>query len=71
MVSQEVVNKLKFTTQDHAHPYKLSRFKKGNVMKVMKRCSVPFSIQRKYFDKVWYDVVPIDVCHILFRRPWQ
>ena len=71
MVSQEVVDKLKLTTQDHPHPYKLSKFKKGNEVKVTKHCLVPFSIQKKYFDKVWYDVVPMDVCHIILRRPWR
>jgi len=69
VVSQEVVDKLKLITQDHPHPYKLSRFKKGNEVKITKRCLVPFSISKKYFDEVWYDVVPMDACHILFGRP--
>ena len=43
MVSQEVVDKLKLDTQDHPHPYKLSWLKKGNEVKVKKRCLVPFS----------------------------
>ena len=40
-------------------------------MKVTKRCLVPFSIRKKYFDEVWCDVVPMDACHILRGRPWQ
>ena len=40
-------------------------------MKVTKRCLVPFSIWKKYFDEVWCDVVPMDACHILLGRPWQ
>ena len=40
-------------------------------MKVTKRCLVPFSIRKKYFDEVWCDVVPMDACHILLGRPWQ
>ena len=71
VVSQEVVDKLRLATQDHPHPYKLSWFKKGNEVKVTKRCLVPFSIRKKYFDEVWCDVVPMDACHILLGRPWQ
>ena len=71
VVSQEVVDKLRLATQDHPHPYKLSQFKKGNEVKVTKRCLVSFSIQKKYFDEVWCDVVPMDACHIFLGRPWQ
>ena len=71
MVFVEVVDKLGLATQDHPHPYKLSWFKKGDEVKVTKRCLVPFSIQKKYFDEVWCDVVPMDACHILLGRPWQ
>ncbi|KAL4620193.1 hypothetical protein ACB092_06G135500 [Castanea dentata] len=49
-----VVDKLKLATQDHPHSYKLSRYKKGNELKVTKRCLVPFSIRKKYFDKCYH-----------------
>lgn len=28
-------------------------------------------MKKKYFDEVWRDVVPMDVCHVLLGRPWQ
>ena len=34
------------------------------------RCKVSFSIG-KYNDEVYYDVVDMDACHILFRCPWH
>ena len=71
VVSQKVVDKLRLATQDHPHPYKLSWFKKGNEVKVTKRCLVPFSTWKKYFNEVWCNVVPKDACHILLGRPWQ
>ena len=33
-------------------------------------CKVHFSIG-KYRDKVYHDVLDMDACHLLFRRPWQ
>ncbi|KAG5534031.1 hypothetical protein RHGRI_022247 [Rhododendron griersonianum] len=71
VVSQEVVDKLQLKVEEHPHPYTLSWFKKGNEIKVTKKCLVSFSIRQKYFDEAWCDVVPMDACHILLGRPWQ
>jgi hypothetical protein len=43
----------------------------GNEVIISKRCLVNFSIGNKYKDKVWCDVVAMDACHLLLRRPWQ
>jgi len=69
VIFQDVVNNLNLKTEERTHPYRLSWFKKGNDVKVTKRCLVSFSIRKKYFDEVWCDVVPMDVCHILLGRP--
>ena len=71
VVSQEAVDKLGLKTEEHPHPYNLSWLKKGGEIKVIKRCMVSFSIWKKYEDVVSCDVVPMDVCHLLLRRPWQ
>jgi hypothetical protein len=40
-------------------------------VKVNKRCLVEFSIGNNYKDAVVCDIVPMNACHLLFRRPWQ
>ena len=31
---------------------------------------IPFSIE-KYHDDLYCDVMDMDVCHVLFEKPWQ
>ena len=66
-----MVEKLTLPTKSHPHPYKLAWLKKGNDVKVTKRCLIDFSIGKKYQDQVWCDVIPMDACHLLLGRPWQ
>ncbi|GJZ73587.1 reverse transcriptase domain-containing protein [Tanacetum coccineum] len=70
VVSTYMVEKLAKIV-DHPEPYQLTWLKKGNTVKVSKRCLVHFSIGKKYSDEVWCEVVPMDACHILLGRPWQ
>jgi hypothetical protein len=37
---------------------------------VTKQCQVEFKIGR-YRDDILCDVIPMDVCHVLLRRPWN
>ncbi|XP_026411012.1 uncharacterized protein LOC113306269 [Papaver somniferum] len=71
IVSEEVVRKLKLETKEHTSPYSLSLLNPGSEVKITKRCLINFSIGDKYADKVWYDVVLMDACHLLLGRPWQ
>ncbi|XP_030964692.1 uncharacterized protein LOC115985950 [Quercus lobata] len=71
VVSEEAVQKLGLATKKHPNPYKLSWLKRGNEVTVSKRCLVSFSIELKYKDNAWCDVVVMDACHLLIGRPWQ
>ncbi|XP_025607627.1 uncharacterized protein [Arachis hypogaea] len=71
VVAAYMVEKLKIPTEEHPNPYKLQWLKKGNEVKVTRRCCVQFSIGSKYTDDVWCDVIPMHVCHLLLGRPWQ
>ena len=35
------------------------------------RFLVSFTIGKHYKDEIWCDVVSMDTCHMLLRRPWQ
>ena len=37
---------------------------------VSEQCLVKFKIG-SYNDKILYDIIPMDVCHLLLGRPWQ
>jgi hypothetical protein len=68
-VAEEVVEKLALETKKHPNPYCLEWLKKGNEVIVTKRSLVSFSIGNRYKDKMLYDVVAIDACHLLLGRP--
>nr|XP_025625248.1 uncharacterized protein LOC112717433 [Arachis hypogaea] len=51
VVATYMVEKLKIPTEEHPHPYKLQWLRKGNEVKVTRRCCVQFSIGSKYTDK--------------------
>jgi hypothetical protein len=70
LVSTEMVEKLELETVAHPSPYKVSWLQKGNQVTVTKQCLVKFKIGG-YRDEILFDVIPMDVCHILLGRPWQ
>ena len=68
VVSTKKVHKLKLESA-HPDPYKLCQLQKGYVIKFSKRRLVSFSIRMYYNDEIWYDVVPMDACHLLLGIP--
>lgn len=71
VISEEAVNKLGLRRSDHPAPYKLVWLQEGSVIRVTHRVLVSLSIGAHYKDKIYCDVVPMDVSHILLGRPWQ
>ena len=65
-----MVEKLELETNALPKPYKVSWLQKGHQVMVTKQCLVEFKIGG-YRDEILCDVIPMDVCHILFERPWQ
>ena len=70
LVSIDMVEKLELETTAHPKPYKVSWLQKGHQIMVTKQCLVEFKIGG-YRDEIMFDVIPMDVCHILLGIPWQ
>jgi hypothetical protein len=70
LVSKDMVEKLELNTTAHPSPYKISWMQKGHQVMITKQCLVEIKIGG-YKDEILCDVIPMDVCHILFGRPWK
>ncbi|XP_059064780.1 uncharacterized protein LOC131856855 [Cryptomeria japonica] len=69
-VSMEMVEKLKLKRIPHLYPYKVSWLTQGQQALVEEQAWVEFQIGT-YKDKLLFDIAKMDVCHLLFGRPWQ
>ena len=70
IISRAAVRVLKLPVEKHLNPYTIRWIKAAENIEVKERCKVHFSI-RKYQDEVYCDVIDMDVCQLLFGRPWQ
>lgn len=70
IASIEMVTKLNLQRLPHPHPYKVSWLNKGQQALISEKVWIEFSIG-EYKDRVLYDVVEMDACHLLLGRPWQ
>ncbi|XP_028552931.1 uncharacterized protein LOC114580236 [Dendrobium catenatum] len=71
VISRAVVQNMQLNTSKNPNPYKISWVKKGMEISVTESYGVTFSIGKKYVCDVLCDVVKMDVCHLIFGRPWQ
>ena len=70
LVFTEMVEKLSLKRTKNPIPYKVSWLHKGHQILVSEQCEVDFLIG-PYKDKIMFDVMPMDVCHILLGRSWK
>ena len=64
-VAQEVIDKLNLPTEKLPKPYQVTCY----VIPVTHGCLVSFKIGH-YGDKIWCDVLHMNIAHILFGCPW-
>ena len=67
IVSSVIINKVSLKAEPHPHPYKVFWFNEA-IVNVTQRCLIliEFTI---YKDKLWCDVVTMNVGQIILRRP--
>jgi len=70
VVSLSMIEKLNLQTSTHPHPYNIQWLNQSKGLQVNSRCLVSFSIGKNYHDELWFDVIPMDACHMLLGRPW-
>ena len=54
----------------HYNPYKVTWLNKRQHVLVGEKACIEFTIGR-YKDRVLYDILPMDACHLLLGRPWK
>jgi len=57
--------------RDHPNPYPLGWLHKDAELKVTKQCKIRFAISVDFIDEVDLDVVPLDVCGVVFGSPYM
>jgi len=66
-VSSVIINKVGLKAKLHRHPYKVSWINEA-ALNVTQRCLVPIKFI-VYKDKIWNDVVTMNVGQIILGRP--
>jgi hypothetical protein len=56
---------------DHPNPYPLGWVNNDVDLEVTKQCKINFSISVYYIDEVEVDVIPLDVCDVVFGIPYM
>jgi len=67
----DMVEKLKLSTKEHPHPYKLRWLNKDDEVKVSQYSIFSFSIGNNYKENLRCDVIPMDTFHIHLEMPWK
>ncbi|KAF8086976.1 hypothetical protein N665_0606s0003 [Sinapis alba] len=69
--TQEAVNKLGITREPHPAPYTLGWLNDTTNIRITQRAIVTFSVGPHYKDRIYCDIAPVDICHLLLGRPWE
>ncbi|GKA42329.1 hypothetical protein Tco_0734989 [Tanacetum coccineum] len=70
LISSSLVERLGLETTPHPHTYSLGWIKKDVDTQVNRQCKFRFAITNQFIDEVTCDVVPLDICQIIFGSPY-
>jgi hypothetical protein len=69
LIAADLVNKLGLHVHNHPIPYPLGWVNKDVEIKVTKQCKIKFFVSVYFIDEVELDIVPLDVCGVVFGNP--
>jgi len=71
IASNYIAEKIEFQLIEHQDPYNLQWLNKNDEVTISQHSIVSFSIDNNYKEKLWCDVILMDVCHLFLERPCQ
>ncbi|KAF8113567.1 hypothetical protein N665_0048s0028 [Sinapis alba] len=71
VIAADAVTKLEIKDEPHPCTYKLDWLQKMHDLFITRRALVTCSVGNSYKDKIYCEIVPMDVCHLLLGRPWE
>ncbi|GKB75236.1 hypothetical protein Tco_0942131 [Tanacetum coccineum] len=70
LISSGLVERLGLETTPHPRPYSLGWIKKDVDTQVNRQCKFRFAITNQFIDEVTCEVVPLDICQVIFGSPY-
>ncbi|GKA37762.1 hypothetical protein Tco_0724327 [Tanacetum coccineum] len=70
LISSSLVKRLGLETTTHPRPYSLGWIKKDVDTQVNRQCKFRFAITNQFIDEVTCEVVPLDICQVIFGSPY-
>lgn len=70
LISTSLVQRLGLETTPHPKLYPLGWIHKDVEMMIIRWCIFKFAITNKYIDEVTCEMVPFDICQVIFRSPY-
>jgi hypothetical protein len=71
LIAVDLVNNVGLEVHNHPSPYPLGWVNKDAKIKVTKQCKIKFVVSVDFIDEVELDVVPLDVCKVVFGSRYK
>nr|CAD1823571.1 unnamed protein product [Ananas comosus var. bracteatus] len=70
LISENLVQRLGLSTTPHPHLYPLGWINSNIEMKIDRQCNVKFAVTGVYIDEMLCEVVPLNICNLIFDSPY-